>query len=160
MYPDEKKEFPWAPVAGAFLLLFLVGGALVISRVVRTGSPPGNQKLPFGAAESAYAARIEFKEIKMSRAANLLNQEITFIFGVVANNGTRSIRDMEVNVEFKDVLSQVVLRESFRPLNSTTISAGPLTGGRSREFQLNLEHVPEEWNRQIPIFRISGLLLE
>ncbi|MBI3404227.1 MAG: hypothetical protein HY046_02075 [Acidobacteria bacterium] len=160
MYPDEKKEFPWAPVAGALILLFLLGGAVVISRVAKTGNPAGNQKLPFGAAESAYTARIEFKEIKMSRAANLLNQEITFIFGVVANNGTQPIRDMEVNVEFKDVLNQVVLRETFRPLNSTAPSGEPLLGGHSREFQLNLEHVPEEWNRQIPIFRITGLLFE
>ena len=160
MYPDEKREFPWAFVAGAVGVLILLAAVFLVTRLSSTSSQAVHQKLPMGTAETAYAARIEFKDIKMSRAANMLNQEITFIFGNVVNNGTRSIRDIEVTVEFKDSLNQVVLREVFRPLGSSGTSNTPLTGGQSREFQLNLEHVSEEWNRQVPTFRVTGLMLE
>ena len=157
---EEKPEFPWAMVAGAAVVILLLGGVWLLTRGSGTTGPAADQRLPMGEAEKAYAARIEFKDIKMSRAENLLNQQITFIFAVLVNNGARTIHDMEVTVEFKDLLNQVVLRERMRPFGPPGTAVEPLPGGRSREFQLNLEHVPVQWNRQYPTFRVTGLLLE
>ncbi len=157
---EEKRELPWALVAGAGIVLLVLGGVLWFTSAGGSSGRGAAGKLPFGPAESAYAARIEFTGIKMSRAENMLNQEITFIYGVMVNKGTHSIRDIEVVVEFKDLMNQVVLRETMRPLGPPGTSFTPLGGGRSREFQLNLESVPADWNRQVPTFRVTGLVLE
>lgn len=156
MNSEEKSEFPLALMAGAVVVVLLVGFTwFVTSRKPAEGQPEA--KLPFGAAEQAYTERVHFKEIQMQRAANLLNQEITFILGKVENAGAKSIAEMEVVIEFRDLMSQVVLRETRRLYGK---GVTPLPGGRSREFQFNFEHVPVDWNRQNPNFRVTGLKFE
>ena len=156
MNAEDKREFPWALVAGAAVVVLLVGVVWFITSR-RPSETLQEAKLPFGAAEQAYTERIHFKDIQMQRAANLLNQEITFILGKVENAGTKSIAEMEVVIEFRDLMNQVVLRETQRLYGK---NVKPLPGGRSREFQFNFEHVPTDWNRQYPSFRVTGLRLE
>lgn len=157
MRGEEKSGFPLAFLAGAAIVLLLLGGVYLLTRPASSGGSQAPPRLPMGALEQAYAHNIRFLDLKMSRAANFLNQEITFLFGVVANDGDRSIRDMEVTVEFRDQLNQVVLRETHRPL---VARAAPLPPGQRREFELTFEHVPIDWNRQYPTIRVKGLVLE
>ncbi len=110
-----------------------------------------------GAAERAYAGQIHFQDQRMSRAANFLNQEVTFLFGTISNDGARAIREIEVSVEFRDQFNQVVLRDTRRLLGPR---AAPVGARQRREYQVGFEHVPNDWNRQYPTFRIGGLLLE
>ena len=67
-----------------------------------------------GPSEQAYAPQIHFLEPKMSRAANFLNQEVTFIFGTVENGGNRKVKQIEITLEFHDPFNQVVLRDTQR----------------------------------------------
>jgi len=113
-----------------------------------------------GAAENAYAAQIHVSDLRMSRAMNLVKQEFTYVAGVLANEGTRQIRDIELTTEFRDQFNQVVLREIQRPFGTTTKAGDPLPAGQRREFQLTFEHVPNDWNRQSPSIHVSGLVLE
>ena len=115
------------------------------------------QRLPWGPTEQCYAKQIRFLEPKMGRAANFLNQEVTFIFGAVANDGPRAVREIGVTLEFRDVFSQVVLRDTRRVLGPRST---PLASGQRRDFQFNFEHVPADWRRQYPSVRITGLLLD
>ena len=55
------------------------------------------QKLPFGAAEQAYAAQIHFRICELSQSTNLLNQQFTYVGGTVSNDGPRTIRALEVS---------------------------------------------------------------
>jgi hypothetical protein len=123
----------------------------------RGGGETTKKPLPFGADEQSYAQRIEFTDIKMSRAANFLDQEVTIIFGRVQNRGPRPIREMEVEVEFRNFQDRVVLSEKRRPFDPGQASLG---GGFSREFQMNFEKVPADWNQQYPAIRVTGLALE
>jgi hypothetical protein len=153
---QEKSRFPMTLLAGVVIVLLVLGGAYFVLRHTSVGGPSA-AKLPLGPDEQAYAAHIHFRELQMSRAQNFLNQEITYLFGEVANDGVRTIRDLEVTVEYRDGLGQVVLRDSQRPFGLHPLE---LPGGGRREFQLSFEHIPDEWNHQIPEIRVTGLLLE
>jgi hypothetical protein len=122
MAETTKRELPVAFLAGAVIVALLVGGAILWSKhsaATESAAPP---PLPMGAAEQAYASEIKFSEpnTPMSRASNFLNQEVTYIFGTVENDGPRTINQIEVTLEFHDVFNQVVLRDSQRLLPELT----------------------------------------
>ena len=155
--PETKRGFGAALLVGAAIVAVLLGGLFWLAQRQSSEAPRGEQALPFGSAEQAYAERIHFLDLKMSRATNFLSQEFTFLYGVVSNDGNRTIRRMEVTVEFRDQLDQVVLRDTHRILDA---KSAPLNGGFRRDFELTFEHIPDDWNRQYPTIRVTGLVLE
>jgi hypothetical protein len=82
---------------------------------------------------------------------------VTYIAGVVSNDGVATVKEVELSFEFRDPFNQVILRETRRLLGP---NAHPLAGGERRDFQISLEYVPSEWNHQYPAIRITGLLLQ
>ena len=158
MESDDKKRLLVSFLAGLAIVL-LVGGGIVyfLSRTKPSGGSAAEQPLPFGTAEQAYAVHIHFLNPQMSRLANFLNQEVTYISGTIANDGARDVREIEVTLEFHDPFNQVVLRERRRLLGSR---AQPLGGGERRDFQIALEHVSAEWNQQYPSIKVTGLTIE
>jgi hypothetical protein len=152
----ERSQFPIAFAAGAVIVLLLLGGLILLSRGSHPNRPAAVMKLPFGSPEQAYAERIHFKDIQMAKANNFLNQEFTYVAGTVMNDGTRSIRGLEVKMEFHDPFNQVILKETEQLIGAKD---APLGGGQPRDFQITLEHVPAEWNQQYPSIRVTGLIL-
>lgn len=153
---SESSRTPLAMLAGVGVVLLLLGGFYLLTRGGAPASPAAPQPLPFGDAESAYASQVHFSNPQMSRAANLLNQEVTFIVGTLENSGGRTIRQIEVTVEFHDLINQVVLRDSKRLL-----AEGMRVGPRERQdFQMNFDQVPSDWDRRYPSLRVTGLQLE
>ncbi|MGH9748128.1 MAG: FxLYD domain-containing protein [Candidatus Acidiferrales bacterium] len=153
---EPRSQFPIAFAAGAIVVLLILGGVVLLSR----GSHPAGQvaavKLPYGAAEQTYAEHVHFKDIQMAKANNFLNQEFTYVAGTLSNDGARTIRALEVTVEFHDPFNQVILREAEQLVGAKD---QPLGGGQRRDFQVTLEHVPVEWNQQYPSIRVTGLIL-
>jgi hypothetical protein len=119
----------------------------------RGGAQPVH--LPFGPEERAYAAKIAIENLALSRAENFLNQEVTILAGDLVNTGERSLRDIELTVEFSDDMNQIALRESRLALTSASPPLGP---GERRAFDVSFEHIPTSWNMQQPIVRVTGLL--
>ncbi len=156
MSESQSRGFPLALLAGAGVILLLLGAFFLLSRGSRAPAPAASTALPFGEAERAYAAQIKIADLQMSRAANMLNQEVTYLVGKVQNTGKRKARQIEVTVEYRDLINQLVLREK----QSLLARSAPLVPGEQREFQLNFENVPNSWNRQYPAIRITGLQLE
>jgi hypothetical protein len=154
---EDRSRLPMALAAGAGVVILLFGGLLLVSRTMRTHGPASAETLPFGAAEQAYAQRIHFTNMQMAHATNFLNQEFTYIAGTISNDGTRTLRRLQVTLEFHDPLNQVVLRETQLLITSP---AHPLDGGQRRDFQVTLEHVPVTWDQQYPSIRVSGVVLE
>jgi hypothetical protein len=154
---DEKRRFPMAFIAGAIVVLIL-GAALAL--VIRKTQPTGvaaAKNLPFSAQEQAYAARIQFQGIQMAHSTNFLNQEFTFVAGTVVNGGDRAIAGLQVLIEFRDQFNQIILRDPEIILPPT---AQPLPAGQMRDFQVILERIPSDWNRQYPAIHVIGLLLQ
>jgi hypothetical protein len=154
---EDRSRMPIALAAGAVVVLTLVAGLVLLTRLTQSHGPAAEAKLPFGAAEQAYAERIHFLNVQMARATNFLNQEFTYVAGTISNDGTRTLRALEVTLEFHDPMNQVVLRETQRLIGR---SEQPLDGGQRRNFQITLDHVPATWDQQYPSIRASGLILE
>jgi hypothetical protein len=110
-----------------------------------------------GPSEQAYSSQIHFLEPKMSRAANFLNQEVTFVFGTLENGGNRRIKQIEITLEFHDPFNQVVLRDKQRLFSNYD---APLAARQQRDFQVGYEHISAQWNNVYPTIRITGLDLD
>lgn len=154
---EPESRYALMLAVGAVVVLLLIGGIYLLSRMVRSSAPAVEQALPFGADEQTYAEHIHFQDIQMSRAANFLNQEFTYVSGDVSNDGARTIRALEVTVDFRDPFNQVILRDRQRIVSGRD---QPLPGGLRRSFQFTFDHIPDEWNHQYPAIHVTGLLLE
>jgi hypothetical protein len=153
---EQKSRFPAAFLAGGIVVLLTVGGAYFLNRNFRSIGPAAEPPLPMTPVEQAYVPRIKFTDIQMARATNFLNQELTYVAAVLTNDGARPIRRVEVTIEFRDSLGQVVLRETRRVPGPYADAIAP---GEHRDIQFTFEHLPTEWNRQYPVLRVTGLLL-
>jgi hypothetical protein len=157
-YSAERRRFPIAFLAGAIVVALMFGGFYLLTRILGSRDSAAAVRLPFGPAEQAYAERIHFNDLHMSRSTNMIRQEFTYVTGIMSNDGDRTIRAMEVTVEFRDALNQIILRDSQFVIAPN--GDPPLNAGLSREFQITLEHVPAEWNQEYPSIRVTGLLLQ
>jgi hypothetical protein len=83
----------------------------------------------------------------MSAAQNFLGDNVTYLDARVRNEGTKTVRRLDVDLTFVDMLSQVILRERVYPVSERTI---PLNPGESRAFRITFEHIPAEWNQAAP----------
>lgn len=160
MTEKGKSQFPVAFVAGLLLVGLILAAAYFLTKPAQVQQGAGAAHLPLGPAEKSYAQRIHISDVRMSQAVNMLRQEFTYVSGMLANDGTRVIRDVELTVEFFDQFNQVVLRDTQRPFGTALRAGEPLPAGQRREFQLMIEHVPADWNRNYPTIRVSGLVLE
>jgi hypothetical protein len=156
-HEETNRRSPAVLFIGAAALVVVLGLVYLASRYAPAPATVTEQTLPMGTAEQAYAPQIEFLEPQVARASNFLNQEVTFVFGAVKNNGPRPVRQIEVTVEFHDVFRQVVLRDKQRLFGPRAI---PLESYQRRDFQLTYESMPVQWNQAYPEMRITGLALE
>lgn len=153
----EKSRFPAAFLAGVVVVLIL-GGLLAL--LLRRSQPTGvaaAKKLPFDAQGQTYAPQIQFTGIQMAHSTNFLNQEFTFVAGTIVNGGDKAIVALQVNVEFHDQFNQTILRDTEMLIQPP---AQPLPQGQMRDFQVILERIPSDWNRQYPSIRVIGLVLQ
>ena len=130
----------------ALYLLFFRGPAPSPSAVQR--------HLPFGAAEQAYAQKLQLGNFAMSEAENFLHQQVKYLDGDILNSGDRTLTGIEVVVEFQDDMKQIALRESRPALSGPTATLAP---GQTAHFQVSFDHVPSSWNMQMPTVQVSGL---
>jgi hypothetical protein len=152
----QSSGFPVAFLVGLAVMAAIAGGAYLL--VNKFQSPiPAEQHLALSEADKADAAKIRFSDFQLSRATNMLGHELTYVVGTVSNESGRTVNDLEVTVEFRDLLNQVVLRESRLLFGK---NPAPLPAGQKREFQLTFEHVPNDWNRHPPDFRVTGARFE
>jgi hypothetical protein len=159
--PDrrDRSGFPAAFAIGAVIVLLLFAGLVLLTRSTQPHRTTAAATLPFGAEEQNYAAaNIHFQDVAFSQSSNLLNQEFTYATGKISNDGSRTVRGLEITLEFHDQFNQVILRETQRAVELT---AAPLPPGQQRDFQITIEqHIPSTWNQQYPSIRVTGLVLQ
>jgi len=167
VHQDPQIEIPdlLQPERGRFTFALILAAGAILVILAAVSLQPGRQSPPdgappsahfaFGPAEREYAGKILIENIALSRAENFLHQEVTTLNGEVINSGQRSIRGLELTIEFFDEMNQIVLRET-RPVAATGVA--PLSPGQRRAFEVSFEHIPSSWNRQTPQLRVTGLL--
>jgi hypothetical protein len=151
---EERSRLPVAFLVGIAIVALLVSGAVLYSHYAAPTVSEDDKPLPVGPAEQAYASQIHFLEPKMSRAANFLNQEVTYVFCTVENGGDRKIHQIEVTIEFHDPFKQVILRDKQRLFLPT---AQPFMPGQQRDVQIPYEHIPPQWDQVFPSIVVTGV---
>jgi hypothetical protein len=154
--PEKEPEGIFRhPAVIAMATLFTLAAVYLL--FFRGPAPPPNawqRHLPFGAAEQAYAAKLQFGNFAMSEAENFLHQQVKYLDGDILNHGDRTLTAIEVVVEFQDDLKQIALRESRSVLSGPSAALPP---GQTAHFQVSFDHVPDSWNMQMPTVEVSGL---
>jgi hypothetical protein len=154
---EGKGGFPAAFVVGLIVVSVIVLVIVLATHSTHPTQPGHEPKLPFAAAEQSYAPNIHFQKIELAESSNLLNQKFTYVNGIIANDGSRAIKALEIRVEFHDPFNQVILRETHRVISE---SDRPLAAGQQRAFNLTFDGVPVEWNQQNPTIQVTGLVLQ
>jgi hypothetical protein len=72
---------------------------------------------------------------------------VTYVDAKMTNTGTKPVRELDIRLEFSDMLNQVVLREVKHPI---TPRMPPLAPGEIRPFRATFERMPTEWNQAPP----------
>jgi hypothetical protein len=132
----------WILIAAAAILALVASLALL-----RRSAPPEGKHLPLDAEAKAYLSKITVSDARMSAAENFLGDTITYLDAEVTNQGSKTLRDVELRLEFVDTLDQVVLRDSAHPV---TLRTPPLEPGKTRTFQVSFDHLPADWNQAPP----------
>ena len=132
----------WILIAAAAIVA-LVGGFTLL----RPSPPPAGVHPPLGSEEKAYLSKIVVTDARMSAAQNFIGDTITYLDGRITNQGSKTIRRVELRLEFVDTLDQVVLRDSAHPV---TPRMPPLEPGKSRSFRVSFDHMPADWNQAPP----------
>jgi len=97
--------------------------------------------------QKAYFPQIEITDAHMSAAENFLGASMTYLDARVRNKGTKTVRRLDLELTFVDMLNQVVLRERAQPVMRRS---PPLKPGESRAFRVTFEHMPVDWNQAAP----------
>ncbi|MGH9805118.1 MAG: hypothetical protein ACRD4D_08085 [Candidatus Acidiferrales bacterium] len=139
--PPERGQWRLVLLVAAIALPIVVLGFFWLGNPFQSATAPASQPLPPLDAETvAYARAIGFDQLELSRWQNFLGQSVIYLDGRVTNGGNRSLRALELTIEFLDPYNQVVLRESFRPIGAPRPSpadprSAPLAPGESRAFR-------------------------
>ncbi len=129
----------------ALVLAGLIAAYVLLHHPSSSGSA-SSRPAP-SAEQKAYFASLEFSELHMSAAENFLGTTVTYLDARVTNKGTKTVRRLEVELNFVDVLNQVVLRETAYIITRRSPSLQP---GETRSFRVTFEHMPVDWNQAPP----------
>ncbi|HTA86041.1 MAG TPA: DUF2393 family protein [Silvibacterium sp.] len=150
---------PWI-IAGLAVLLVL-GILLALGHHHAPPANPGGAGL---APPDPYAVHLlRFSHIQMSESSSVGGAKVTYLDGLIANDGGKTLTGLTVQVAFRDATDQLVQKETM-PLNlirthqpyvdTEPVSAAPIKPGETREFRLIFDHVAEGWNQQYPEIRV------
>jgi hypothetical protein len=132
----------WILIAAAGIAALVAGLALL-----RRSAPPAGTHAPLDAEAKAYLSKIVVTDARMSAAQNFIGDTVTYLDAKMTNQGSKTLRDVELRLEFVDTLDQVVLRDSAHPVTPRTLPLGP---GKTRSFRVSFDHMPADWNQGPP----------
>ena len=104
---------------------------------------------PLSADAQAYLAQIALTDARMSAAETPLGTTETYLDAHVVNRGSRTVRELDVRLDFQDMMNQVVLKQVNSPVTEST---APLKPGELRSLHITFDHMPAEWNQGPPVF--------
>lgn len=100
------------------------------------------------AAERDYLKQIDVTNPRMSVASNFLGDTLYYLDGTLRNQGSQTLRRLDLQLTFLDPFGEVVLRQTEHPV---TLKTPPLKASESRTLHFTFEHLPAEWNQGPPV---------
>jgi hypothetical protein len=158
--PAEPRERNWLPLAIAAAVVLIA--AAVIFLVLEHGKPTASVT-PISATPDAYAASLPVTNLAMSESANLAGGKVTYLDGHIANQGSRTVTGITVQVLFRNYAHEVAQNET-QPLklirvrepyiDVEPVSAAPLKPGDGQDFRLIFDAVSPDWDGAYPELRV------
>ncbi len=118
---------------------------------------------PISAPPDPYAANLPISNPAMSESTSLSGGKVTYLDGQIANQGSRTVTAISIQVLFRDYAHEVAWNET-QPLqlirtrepyvDTEPVSAAPLKPGDQRDFRLIFDGVPDSWDGAYPDLRI------
>jgi hypothetical protein len=96
-----------------------------------------------------YLEQIAVTDARMSAAETPLGTTETYLDAHVVNRGPRTVRELDLRLDFEDMMKQVVLQQLSHPVTEST---APLNPGEARNLHITFDHMPVEWNQGPPMF--------
>jgi len=142
----------------SFYILVAVGIVVVIVFVLIAATRPRPRtpqpQTALTEEQRAYLANIAVTDARMGAAQNFLGQTAIYMDAQIANQGTRAVSRVELQLEFTDMLGQVILRDRAYPVMPPV---NPLKAGERRAFQISFDRLPAEWNQAPPRIAIRSV---
>jgi len=156
----EPAESGLRPVLIGMVIVAVVVG--IVALILRS-----EQKKPI--EPSAYAAYLKFSDLKASAAQNFAGGTVSYLDGVVTNNGNQTVIHAMVQVTFKDDMGQTAQREEL-PIHvlrtggpydeAVDFNLSPLAPGQSKPFRLTFENISNQWNHAYPDLRVTQVVVK
>jgi hypothetical protein len=151
---DESRMRPF--LIGAIVVAVVVALLLFAFREEKKAPP----------APPAYAASLQFSDLKASGAQNFVGATVSYLDGTVTNAGDKTVTHAVLQIVFKDDMGQMAQREEvpLRVLRSTgpydeavDLSVSPLAPAQSKSFRLTFERISTQWNHEYPEMRVTQI---
>ena len=150
--PERKPRVPMVVVVAVLLVLGVAVAFFVLVPSQQDASPT----IPLKDAP-AYAAQLELSDLQLSAAENFLGQNVVYLDGKIANQGSQTVRLVQARLFFRDFMGQVILREEKELVS---VRSQPLRPGEVQEFQLAFDSIPASWNVQVPEIEFTLIRIE
>jgi hypothetical protein len=156
---EERNRMPLIVAAVAVLLIAALA-IVILKDATRHGAV---SVTPVNAPLDPYAASLSVSRLAMSESANLAGGKVTYLDGFIANNGSRTVSAVTVQVLFRDFSREVtqnqtlplkLIRVREPAVDLESVSASPLKPGDEKEFRLIFDSVKPDWDGAYPEIRI------
>lgn len=145
----QKSAVPLIVTVGIVVVL-----AVAAFAYLRGSRPATAESTPASTDAKAYVANLALSDVTMKASESLVGQQVVEVEGRIANNGTRTLRGVDVYCLFYGVDGREVYRERV-PIVTTGV---PLRPHQIRAFRLPFDHLPDGWNQAVPKMVIAQIL--
>ncbi|MGB9236653.1 MAG: DUF2393 family protein [Terriglobales bacterium] len=156
----EAAESNLRPILIGLIIVAVVVGILAL--IFRS-----QQKAP--AEPPAYAAKLQFSDLKTSAAQNFVGATVSYLDGTITNAGGQTVIHAVVEVTFKDDMGQMAQREELPihvlrtggPYDETVdLNLSPLLPGQNKAFRLTFENISAQWNHAYPDLKVTQVVVK
>ena len=158
----EKETRNWLPLVVAAAVVLSIAAVAILS-LEHKNARGKSAVTPISAPLDSYAGNLALTRLAMSESGNLSGGKVTYLDGYIANQGSRIVTAVTVQVLFRDFAHEVAQNETL-PLklirvrepyiDVEPVSAAPLKPGGGQDFRLIFDAVSPDWDGAYPEIRI------
>jgi hypothetical protein len=148
--PTSKRTSLVIPIVAALALVAVAIGGLYLGRPAPKSAPKGASP-----AAQSYLANLRLSDVQLQASENFMNQQVVEVQGRIANNGTKTIRKMEIYCIFQGLDGRELHRELVPIIGGA--GNGPLRPHTTQPFRLPFDKVPDGWNQAVPGLVIASI---
>ena len=148
----EQKSIPVAVLVVALVVILGAGFFLYLDRASNRPLPP---PAPLTAEAKVYVRSLRLMDVDMQKHESYMKQAVVEITGKIGNNGSRTLRVVEINCVFYDPYGQLVLRARVPIVGQ---KMGGLAPGEIKNFRLAFDDIPDSWNQALPQLVIAQIV--